>query len=111
MAVLLLGLLALALALWGKGDILSLLTGAYSVYTPGVIFPLTVAIFAHTKYGVKKGIWLCAVVAGGLFGLAGTYFTAPLLALGLPAAIMQYLTLIGMGLSLLLSLASVRTKK
>ncbi|MCR5620428.1 MAG: sodium:solute symporter family protein [Treponema sp.] len=107
MTVLLLGLLALALALWGKGDILSLLTGAYSVYTPGVIFPLTVAIFAHTKYGVKKGIWLCAVAAGGLFGLAGTYFTAPLLALGLPAAIMQYLTLIGMGLSLLLSLLSV----
>ena len=109
--VLVMGLLALALALLGKGDILGLLTGAYSVYTPGVIFPLAVAIFAHSRRGVRKGLWLCAVATGGLFGLAGTYFPAPLQALGVPAGAMQYLTLIGMGLSLVLSLLSVRTEK
>ena len=109
-AVLGIGLLALALALCGRGDILGLLTGAYSVYTPGVIFPLTVAILAYNRREIRKGLWLAAVATGGMFGLAGTYFSAPLLALGIPATAMQYLTLAGMGLSLLLSLLSLDRK-
>ncbi len=107
-SVLLIGGLAFLLALLGRGDIMSLLTGAYSIYTPGVIFPLTVAIFAHKKQGVRKGIWLSAVIAGGLCGLASSYCKGALLSLGLPSGVVQYLTLIGMGLSLVLSLLSVR---
>ena len=41
------GVIAALLAIGGRGDIMALLTGAYSIYTPGVIFPLTVAIFAY----------------------------------------------------------------
>ncbi len=105
-AVLLLGGIALALALLGRGDIMSLLTGAYSVYTPGVIFPLTVAILSHGKRPLKKGVWMLAVVLGGSFGIIGSYFGNALTAAGVPAILMQNLTLIGMGLSLLFSLVS-----
>ncbi len=108
--VLVIGGLSLLLALLGRGDIMSLLTGAYSIYTPGVIFPLLIAIFAYAKNGVRTGIWLAAVAAGGICGLAGTYFGNALLAAGLPGAVMQNLSLIGMGISLALSLCSVRRK-
>ena len=90
---------------------MSLLSGAYSIYTPGVIFPLMVAIFAYKKRGLNLGIWIAADVAGGLFGILGTYFGATLEKIGVPALIMNYLTLIGMGISLILSLLSVKWKK
>ena len=109
--VLVTGGLALLLALLGRGDIMTLLTGAYSIYTPGVIFPLMVAIFANRKSGVRKGIWLSAVIAGGLCGISGTYFSEQLLKAGVPVAIMNHLTLIGMGISLVLSIVSVKFKK
>lgn len=109
--VLVTGGLALLLALLGRGDIMTLLTGAYSIYTPGVIFPLMVAIFAYGKSGVRKGIWLSAVIAGGLCGISGTYFSEQLLKAGVPGAIMNHLTLIGMGISLVLSIVSVKFKK
>ncbi len=108
--VLVIGAISLGLAMLGRGDIMSLLTGAYSIYTPGVIFPLTVAIFAHNKYGVRKKIWLAGVASGGICGLAGTYFGDVLSAAGVSAVILQYLTLIGMGISLVLALVSVRWK-
>ena len=107
-AVILIGGLSLLLVLLGRGDIMSLLSGAYSVYTPGVIFPLTVAIFAYEKHGVRIGPWLAGVIAGGLFGIAGTYFGTALKSFGLPDAAAPYLPIIGMGLSLILSLLSVR---
>ena len=97
------------LAAFGQGDIMSLLTGAYSIYTPGVIFPLMIAIFAFNKRKINTGIWIAAVVSGGMFGIAGTYFGSALTNIGVSAALMQYLTLIGMGLSLVLGLISVRT--
>lgn len=109
--VVVMGVIALLLALFGQGDIMSLLTGAYSIYTPGVIFPLTVAIFAYKKRRIHLGVWIAAVALGGLFGIVGTYFNAALLSLFVPAAIMNYLTLMGMGISLLLSLVSVRWKE
>ena len=105
--VLFIGGLALLLAILGRRDILTLLTGAYSIYTPGVIFPLMVAIFANGKYGVRKEVWLAAVIAGGLCGIAGSYFSEVLLKSGVPEVIMNYLTLIGMGISLVLSIVAV----
>ncbi len=107
LTVVAIGVLALALALWGRSDIMALLTGAYSFYTPGVIFPLTIAILAYQKRGLNLGLWLSAVVAGGLFGLLGTYFKGALSAAGVPLWLMQYLPLMGMGVSLVLSVLSV----
>ena len=105
------GILATALAVLGRGDIMSLLTGAYSVYTPGIIFPLLIAILCHSKNGVKTGIWVAAVILGGLFGLMGTYFGGVLAALNLPEIISNNLTLIGMGISLVVSLLSIKRKE
>ena len=105
-----LGCLGLGLAILGRGDILSLLTGAYSIYTPGVIFPLLIAILAHGKRKLRLGVWLAAVAAGGIFGLVGTYGSALLANLGLPEAILSNLSLIGMGISALLGLCSLGKK-
>jgi len=102
------GAIAIVLAVSGRGDIMSLLTGAYSVYTPGVIFPLLVAILSYRKNGVRPALWISAVIVGGLFGIAGTYFGNLLAKLALPKMIIDNLTLIGMLLSLLLSLISVK---
>ena len=102
------GAIAMVLAVSGRGDIMSLLTGAYSVYTPGVIFPLLVAILSYRKNGVRPALWISAVIVGGLFGITGTYFGNLLAKLALPQMIIDNLTLIGMLLSLLLSLISVK---
>lgn len=109
--VIVIGLTAMLLAVLGQGDIMSLLTGAYSIYTPGVIFPLMVAIFAYQRRGIHTGIWIAAVTAGGMFGIFGTYFGSVLTKIGVPDGIMNYLTLIGMGISLVLSLVSVKRKE
>ena len=111
MTVIVLGLISLMLAAFGQGDIMSLLTGAYSIYTPGVIFPLMVAIFAYKNRGINPAVWVAAVVSGGLFGILGTYFSQTLTDAGVPEVIMNYLTLIGMGLSLILSLISVKRRE
>ena len=103
-----LGVLSTVLAISGRGDIMSLLSGAYSVYTPGVIFPLLVAILSHKKNGVRIGIWISAVIIGGLFGIAGTYFSGVLAQLPIPQLFIDNLTLTGMALSLVISLLSVR---
>ena len=110
-AVVVTGLMALALAVFGQGDIMSLLTGAYSIYTPGVIFPLTAAILAYKKRRMNLCIWIAAVAAGGIFGILGTYFGTALTDAGVPAVIMDHLTLIGMGVSLVLSLFSIKRKE
>lgn len=107
-AVAVIGLLATALAVLGRGDIMSLLSGAYSIYTPGIIFPLLIAILCHKKKEIRQPIWVAAVILGGLFGIVGTYFAPVLEKLSLPAAVMTNLSLIGMGLSLIIALLSVK---
>ena len=107
-AVAIIGLFATVLAVLGRGDIMSLLTGAYSIYTPGIIFPLLIAILCHKKKEIRQPIWVAAVVIGGLFGIVGTYFAPLLEKLSLPAPVMSNLSLIGMGLSLLVALISVK---
>lgn len=108
LAVLGIGLLATVIAVAGSGDIISILTGAYSIYTPGVIFPLLIAILCYRRKGIRKGVWLTAVVLGGLFGLAATFAEDWLMAIGLPDGIISNLSLIGMGASLVVSLAAVQ---
>lgn len=93
------GLLALVLALRGR-DIIALLLGAYSVYTPGIVLPLAVAILAHKKFRIVAKFWFSAVALGGICGLLPTIFPA------LP----QTLPILGMALSLIFSLASLRLR-
>ena len=107
MCVIIFGGLSLFMAGSGKGDIISLLSGAYSVYTPGIIFPLFIAIMANGKRNINKKLWIAAVALGGLFGLAGTYFSAPLGRVGIPSEVLSHLPLIGMFVSLAVSLAAL----
>ena len=109
-SVLILGAAAVLIAVLGSGNIISILTGAYSIYTPGVIFPLLTAILAYKKRKIRRGIWLAAVIAGGCFGLTGTFLGTWLQSIGLPSGVVSNLSLIGMGVSLVLSLISVRRK-
>ena len=110
-AVLLLGAVSTVIAVCGSGNIISILTGAYSIYTPGVIFPLLVAILSYKKKGIRRGIWMLAVALGGIFGLLGTFFSDWLISIGLPGGVVSHLSLIGMGISLIISLISVKWKE
>ena len=109
--VLVMGIVSVVLALAGSGDIMSLLTGAYSIYTPGIIFPLTIAVLCYKKRDLRKGLWLTGVIAGGLFGITATYLTkipAVSAALGSSAS---YLPLLGMAVSLIISVISIKSNK
>ena len=110
-AVLGIGGIATAIALLGSGNIINILSGAYSIYTPGVIFPLLIAILAYKKKGIKKPLWLAAVAVGGCFGLISTFLGSTLTDWGVPEGIVSNLSLIGMGVSLVLALMSVRWKR
>lgn len=108
MTVCCIGLVAMFIALFGRGDIIGLLTSAYSIYTPGVICPLTVSIFAYNKKKIRVGVWMAAVCLGGVFGLFGTVFGSLLTFWGMPQIWLSYLPLIGMGVSLVLALISIK---
>lgn len=91
-----LGLLALVIAL-NRSDIIGLLLGAYSVYSPGIVFPLFIAIICYKKRKIIKALWYSAVIIGGILGILQSYFMiGP-----------KYLPLIGMGVSLVLSILSI----
>ena len=98
------GIIATYLALQGK-DIIGLLTMAYSVYTPGIVAPLAVAIIAHKKFNIKKSLWYAGVVVGGLFGLIPA-----ILASTAKIATPAYLPHIGIAISLAFALASLKRK-
>ncbi|MBR4514212.1 MAG: hypothetical protein IKO61_04945 [Lachnospiraceae bacterium] len=103
-----LGVLSSLLCITGSSDIMTLLSNAYSIYTPGVIFPLLVAIIAHGRRKLNLPLWLVAVAAGGSLGLANAYLSKPLISLGVPEELISYFPLIGMGVSLVIALVSVR---
>ena len=103
-SVVVIGIIATYLALQGK-DIIGLLTMAYSVYTPGIVAPLAVAIIAHKKFKVKKTLWYTGVIIGGLFGLIPAIL-ASTAKIQSPA----YLPLVGIAISLVFALASLRRK-
>ena len=81
-----------------NSDIISILTGAYSIYAPGIVFPLFVAICNYKKRRIRQGLWLAAVAVGGACGIIGNFIT------------FAYLPLIGMFLSLVISLFSLQQK-
>lgn len=90
------GTAALSIALF-KSDIISLLMASYSIYVPGIVCPLFIAIWFHKKRKVKKAIWYSAVVIGGGLGILNSYF-----GIGF-----EFLPLVGMGISEILSVISV----
>jgi len=108
--VFVIGIMATVLAVSGRGDIMSLLSGAYSIYTPGVIFPLLIAILSYKKRDIRTSVWVSAVMIGGLFGIAGTYFGGVLERLSVPPIVLSNLSLIGMFVSLIISLFSIKLK-
>ena len=103
-SVVVIGIIATYLALQGK-DIIGLLTMAYSVYTPGIVAPLAVAIIAHKRFKVKKTLWYAGVIIGGLFGLIPAIL-ASTAKIQSPA----YLPLVGIAISLVFALTSLRKK-
>lgn len=103
-SVVVIGIIATYLALQGK-DIIGLLTMAYSVYTPGIVAPLAVAIIAHKEFKVKKTLWYAGVIIGGLFGLIPAIL-ASTAKIQSPA----YLPLVGIAISLVFALTSLRRK-
>ena len=102
--VVVIGIIATYLALQGK-DIIGLLTMAYSVYTPGIVAPLAVAIIAHKKFNIKKSLWYAGVVIGGLFGLIPA-----ILASTIKVQSPAYIPHIGIAISLAFALASLKRK-
>ena len=103
-SVVVIGIIATYLALQGK-DIIGLLTMAYSVYTPGIVAPLAVAIIAHKNFKFKKTLWYAGVIIGGLFGLIPAIL-ASTAKIQSPA----YLPLIGIAISLVFALTSLKKK-
>ena len=95
-----LGIASIIIALF-KTDIISLLMGAYSIYAPGVVFPLTFAILFHEKKDINKPMWLLAVLSGGICGILNSYFKVGF----------EFLPLTGMGISLVLSVLSIVVSK
>jgi SSS family solute:Na+ symporter len=93
----LIGITALIIAIFKK-DIISLLLYSYSIFTPGIVCPLFIAIWFHKKRQLKKITWISAVICGGSLGLLANVLD------------IKYLALIGMGLSLILSIYSVSAK-
>ncbi|MGN0435248.1 MAG: sodium:solute symporter, partial [Wujia sp.] len=92
----LIGGIAVVIAFF-KGDIITMLTGAYSVYAPGIVCPLFIAIMSHKTRKLNIPLWILAILAGGICGAINTYIFPKLI----------YLPITGMGLSLIFSLLSL----
>ena len=91
-----LGIISLVIAMF-KSGIIALLTYAYSIYVPGIVFPLFFAICFYKKRAIHKPLWYTAVISGGFTGFLHS-------ALGIGSA---FLPLIGMGISFIISGLSV----
>ena len=92
-AVAVIGLAATALALVG-GDIIGILLKAYSIYTPGVVCPLAVAVIAGRA---ERRLWLAAVAVGGVCGIVGALVPH-----------LDIMPAVGMGISLLMAIFASR---
>jgi SSS family solute:Na+ symporter len=90
------GVMALIIAVFKK-DIITLLLYTYSIFTPGIVCPLFIAIWFYKKRQLNKIIWISAIIVGGSLGLLSNVLN------------MKYLALVGMGLSLILSIYSIST--
>lgn len=94
--VVIVGAISVAIAFY-KADIIMTLLGAYSIYAPGVVCPLFIAIMAHGKRKINPFIWMGAVLAGGICGALLSYNILT----------WQYLPITGMGISLIIGLLSI----
>lgn len=90
------GLASLGIALF-KTDIIGLLTGAYSIYAPGIVFPLFIGIKCHGKIKLNRCLLYIGILAGGGMGFLNTYMKIG----------GAYLPLLGMGISLVFSLLAM----
>lgn len=95
--IILIGIFATMISL-KNSDIIAILTGAYAIYAPGIVFPLSIAILCRGKFIIKEKLWLLAVLVGGSCGIIEKIIHFP------------NLSLAGMFLSLLLSVLAL-TKK
>ena len=93
--ILSLGLLSMVIA-GLEADIISTLLLAYSLFNCGVIPPVLMAVLVWPCRRLHEGITVAAILAGGSLGITGRI-------LG-----MDGVTMIGMGVSLLLTLAAVK---
>lgn len=93
----LMGVGAILLGLGGRG-IMTLLVGAYSIYSPGVVLPLTIGILCHEKRRVRPRLMFVAILTGSVCGLVAQF--APLPAESVwGGSLKETLPLIGMALS------------
>lgn len=89
--IVLIGIVSLVTAL-GNSDIIAVLTAAYSVYAPGIVMPLCIALLCYSKRKISLGFWLAAVACGGICGILGNLLS------------LRALPLLGMAASALLTL-------
>ncbi len=101
----LMGVVAILLGLGGRG-IMTLLVGAYSIYSPGVVLPLMIGILCHEKCRVRPRLMFAAILAGSVCGLIAQF--APLPAVSVwGGSLKELLPLTGMALSGVIGLLSV----
>ncbi len=98
--IFIIGIIALVMSVNNK-DVIGLLTGAYSIYAPGIVFPLLIAILCYGKRKINKKLWFTGVLIGGAMGAVSTYFGIG--EWGLPLA--------GMLISLIFGVASINPMK
>jgi SSS family solute:Na+ symporter len=84
-----LGMLGLLISLF-KTDIIGLLLSAYSIYTPGIVFPLFVSIMTYQKSVPNRILLAAAVIAGSILG-----FWQPLLAMAVSCGISLFAVFFG----------------
>lgn len=92
--VVLIGGISLLIALFNT-SIIGLLLKAYSIYTPGIVPPLAMAVIFYKTHQVNRLFLLISLITGGTLGLLGTL-------LGIAA-----LPLVGFGVALLIAFVGV----
>ncbi|MBQ0165651.1 MAG: hypothetical protein KBT02_00905 [Treponema sp.] len=98
----LMGVAAVLLGLGGRG-IMTLLVGAYSIYSPGVVLPLTIGILCHEKRRIRPRLMFVAILLGSVCGLIAQFAPLPAVSV-LGGSLKETLPLIGMALSGVVSL-------
>jgi len=94
--ILSLGLVSMTIA-GLEADIISTLLLAYSLFNCGVIPPVLMAILIWPRRILHEGITVVAILGGGCLGITGRIMG------------MDWITMTGMGVSMFLTLAAVKT--
>ena len=102
------GFFALLLALCGK-DIIELLTMTYSVYTPGIVAPLAIAILSYEKFELRKKLWYAGIFLGGFFGIFPSLLS--FFSISFLNKNSVFMPLLGIAISFLFALFSLKRKQ